>query len=196
VELGITLLEEILQRLLHLYPEIQVDLILTDRVVDLLEEGIDVAIRTGTLPDSGLIAKKIGVSEFHLFASPSYLKKEGAPFHPRELHRHICLNFTGHGEGEKWELENGKTRFVLEHQSRVSSTSLGLLYNLTLKGEGIALLPSFMTREMVKLGKLIRVLPEWTSGHEPLSIVYPAQKYVTPKLKAFLECLSQSIANP
>ncbi|OFZ18467.1 MAG: hypothetical protein A2X94_00545 [Bdellovibrionales bacterium GWB1_55_8] len=191
VELGTAFLEEVLERYLQANKEVEVDLLFTDRVVDLIEEGVDVAIRAGQMADSSLVAKRIGSDEFRLVASPSYLKKAGkTPAHPRDLSTHSCLLFTTQSEGGTWHLENGKTHVEAEILSRVRSSSLGILLNLALRGEGIALLPTFMARDAIRTGKLVRVLPEWSSGKEPLYVVYPAQRFLPAKLKSFLAMLS------
>ncbi|MCM2279000.1 MAG: LysR family transcriptional regulator [Oligoflexia bacterium] len=191
VELGSALLEEVLQRYLKAYKDVQVDLLLTDRIVDLMEENVDVAVRAGHLADSTLIAKKIGGGEFQLFASAAYLKRAGSPAHPKDLVNHACLAFTGHSDSPEWELENGKTRLKIAVPDRVTSSNLSILASLAVRSVGIALLPTFVARQGVFADRLVRVLPEWSSGSEPFYVVYPAQRFVSPKLKAFLACVSE-----
>lgn len=191
VELGSDLLENVLQRYLKAYPEVQVDLLLTDRVVNLMEENVDVAIRAGHLADSTLIAKKIGDGEFQLFASAAYLKRAGAPHHPKDLARHSCLVFSGHSEGSEWELVSGKSRLTIAVPNRVTASNLSVLASLAARSVGIALLPTFVAKQGAYADKLVRVLPDWSSGSEPFYLVYPAQRFVAPKLKAFLTCVGE-----
>lgn len=191
-EFGAALLEEPLRRFLKAHKEVQVELLLTDRIVDLLEEGVDVAIRAGALADSTLVARKLGMSEFRLFASPAYLKRAGTPSHPKQLADHACLTFTSISENGVWELESGKSHLKLKVESRIISSQLGILHALAQKGEGVAQLPDFMARESQASGKLVRVLPEWHSARDPYFVVYPAQRFLSPKLKAFLSLLREN----
>jgi DNA-binding transcriptional LysR family regulator len=186
VELGSSVLPLFLSDFIAKYPKVNVEVILTDRRVDLLAEGVDVAIRAGELKDSSLIAKKLGTTSFSLFAAPKYLKARPAPAHPRDLYDHQCLPFTPAGT-EEWKLTNGKSTVTAKLNSRVIVNDLNLGKNLAIGGNGIALLPNFFCRAELNEGKLVRVLPEWTTATGSIHFVYPGQRYVTPKLSAFIE---------
>lgn len=185
VELGSTALPSLVSDFTNLYPKVRVEMILTDRTVDLLGEGVDLAIRAGDLEDSSLIAKKIGSAYFGIYASPKYLKAKGTPLHPKELKPHSCIQFTPIGVDE-WVLVNGKTSFTAQVSGKVIANDLNMVKLLLLKGDGIALLPASSCQGDVSTGKLVRILPDWKTGTAPVHFVYPAQRFVTPKLSAFI----------
>ncbi|MEK2644894.1 LysR family transcriptional regulator [Bdellovibrio sp. BCCA] len=184
--LGSSLLPDVVAKCLSKYPKIQVELIFADRIVDLISEGVDLAIRAGELSDSSLVAKKLGVGYFAPFASASYLKNHGTPLHPKELREHSCLQFSPLGK-EKWELVNkNKNKVTVSLSGRLIADDLNVIKDLVLAGEGIALLPTFICEMETKKNKLVRILPDWRSDVRPISFVYPPQKFVNPKLKAFM----------
>ncbi len=188
--LGSSLLPDVISQFLAKHPKMKVEFILADRVVDLISEGIDLAIRAGELHDSSLIAKKIGVSYFAPFATAAYLKKHGSPTHPKDLREHQCLQFTPLGK-ENWELVNknkGKVRVALP--GKIIIDDLNMIKDLTLADQGIALLPTFLCGSEVKKNKLVRVLPDWKSDVRPVSFVYPPHKFAIPKLQAFMDIAS------
>ena len=189
---GSNLLPQLVSQFKVKYPKVTIEMILTDRVVDLLEEGIDLAIRGGDLEDSTLIAKKLGEHYFAPFASPHYLKMRGHPKHPRDLRDHECIQFTQLDVGE-WILKNAKSSVKVPIVSALMSNELNLIKQLTLFGNGIALLPVFLCYAEVKARKLVRILPEWNSGLSPIHFVYPAQRFVTPKLSAFISFAAEPL---
>jgi DNA-binding transcriptional LysR family regulator len=176
------------------FPEIKLDLLFTDRVVDLVGEGFDVAIRGGTLEDSTLISKKIGTSSFGLFASPKYIKENGVPKHPKELEKHFCIHFTALGPEPIWELESeaGK-KAKIEISGSASANSVASLKRLVELGEGIALLPIFHSKKESGRGALVRVLPEWTTESMPVHLVYPKQKHVNPRIREVIPYLEEGL---
>jgi DNA-binding transcriptional LysR family regulator len=192
VELGGSILPDILAEFSNKYPKVRTEVILTDRRVDLLSESVDLAIRAGELKDSTLIAKRLGSAYFILVASPKYLKTKGAPAHPRDLRNHPCLVYTPLGVDE-WKLVSSKGGFNVPLPGRIIANDLKMLRLLTLRSEGIALMPTHLVYTDVQAGKLIRILPEWRTALSPVHFVYPAQKYVTPKLNAFISLATDSL---
>lgn len=186
IELGGSVLPEVVALFMARYPKVKVELLLTERRVDLLGESIDLAIRAGELKDSGLIAKRIGVVFFSMLAGPKYLKQRGAPAHPKEIAQHDTLHFSPIGPDE-WKLVGPKGTCQLALTPKIVANDFALLKKLALKNEGICFLPSHICQDEFKSGALVRVLPEWRSALAPVHFVYPAQKFVTPKLSAFME---------
>jgi len=195
VEMGSTVIAELTAEFLKKFPKVQVELVLTDRVVDLVAEGIDVGIRAGELEDSSLIAKKIGMSVFHVFASASYLKKSSQISHPKDLEKHSCLRFTAVGDGKVWELRKEGRSVRVNVQGGFSANNLDALVTLTSAGHGVALLPSFLCREDSRKGKLVQVLPDWIGDQDPMHLVYPSQRFISPKTKAFTDFISERLKN-
>ncbi len=182
-------LPKILQKFSNLHPHVEVDVLITDRYVDLVGEGVDLAIRAGKLKDSNLIGKKIGQSEFGLFASPKYLQKNGPLRHPKDLTAHQCIKIVYSG-GVK-ELSNGKEQCPFPDNGKIKANNLPLLKKLTLQGMGIALLDKMNSAEDVRTGKLVRVLPNWNMQEYPIYLVYPAHKFVSQKLREFMSITTE-----
>ncbi len=191
-ELGRILLPDIISRFNREYPKVCVEAILTDRRVDLLSEGVDLAIRAGVLKDSTLIAKKLGSAYFVPVASPKYVKAHGLPKHPRDLKDHQILSFPPMGT-EDWKLFSGKGAINATINPRTIMNDLEGLYRMALAGDGIAMIAAYFCIEEVKSGKLVRVLPEWRSATSPVHFVYPGQKFVSPKLQAFMKFAGEDL---
>ena len=185
VELGTSILPQVIQSYIVKYPKVSVEVILTDRRVELLTEGIDLAIRAGELKDSTLIGKKLGYGTFFPFASPKYLKSHGEPSHPHELKSHQLLHFTPIGS-ESWKLVGPRGSLNVAVPSKMIINDLTMIKSLALAGMGIALLPSFFCKAEQSSNRLLRILPEWQTVQSPIHFVYPAQKFVNSKVSAFI----------
>lgn len=194
IELGSSVLPDLISEYTKKFPKVRVELILAGRHVDLLAENVDLAIRAGELKDSSLIAKKIGSVYFAPLASPKYLKANGMPSHPRDLKHHQCLQFTLLGDDE-WKLVSSKGSLTVSLSPKVAVDDLAMLKLLALKGDGIALLPTHLCYGDVQSGKLVRILPEWRTALTSVHFVYPSQRYVTPKLSSFIEMATGTLKN-
>lgn len=186
VELGGMTLPEIICRYMNKYPKVRVEVLFTDRMIDLLSENVDLAIRAGDLKDSSLIAKRIGASYFVPVASKKYLKAHGQPSHPRDLLKHQCLQFTPIGV-DHWKMTGNKGTLQAALPGKFMANHMEMIKKMAMQDHGIAYLPSWFVFEEIKSGKLVRILPEWRSSLTPLHFVYPAQRFVTPKLSSFME---------
>ena len=193
---GTSILSEVICDYMRANPKVDVDLILTDRVVDLVSEGIDLAIRGGDLKDSSFMMKRLGTSFFASYASAAYLKKHGTPSHPKDLREHNCLHFPAMSR-DAWEFtsEKTKSRVSVALPGRYQVNDLGMLKSLTTKGIGISLLPSFIVGPDLKSGKLVRVLPDWVSNKRAINLVYPAQRFVNPNVQAFIAVAAKPLAD-
>lgn len=197
VDVGHAILPELIQIYLKRYPKMKVDLLITNHVVDLIAEGVDLGIRAGKLEDSTLMSKRFIHEGMHLFASSDYVKKYGMPLNPKQLDEHQMIVFTPFidhtielscprkGQIHLLNYGLGATKKI---ENRVQADDLGTLKIFCLLGQGIAMLPSFLCKEELKQKKLIPVLPEWEWGLSYFSFVYPAQKFMSRKVQAFLEC--------
>ncbi len=175
-----------LKSFLAKYPGINVDLILSNRFIDLVGENVDIAIRAGNLKDSSLVAKRLGAMKGGIFASPGYLKIAGEPKQPRDLGKHTCIKFSGKDE---WHLENRARKVSVKVEGRTTVDQLLAIKDMALNGLGICLLPTFFCRTEVAKGVLIPVLSDWFEAPTPISIVYPGEKFQHPKTRLFiLEC--------
>lgn len=192
VDIGASILPAITSQYIAKYPKVRIEVILSDRRVDLVSENVDLAIRAGELKDSTLIAKRIGTTYFVPVASPKYLKKSGEPTHPRELIKHKCLQFTPTGI-DTWKFVGPKGSLNVSVPGKVMVNHFEMLKMMALLDDGIAYLPNTFVYPEVKSGKLIRILPEWRSPLTPIHFVYPAQRFVTPKLSSFIEHASKAL---
>ena len=168
------------------YPKVNLEFNFTDQMIDLVGQGFDFAIRAGSLKDSGLIAKRLGFASWVPFASPGYLKKAGIPSHPKDLSTHACIHFTPFGE-EPWTMSKGISTVKVPTHSPIAGNDLHLSKALCLAGFGVALLPTFVCQAEIAAGKLIQILPEWSAYSDPIHLLYPRQKFISPKVRAFIE---------
>lgn len=184
VDLGHTLLPKIVHAYLERYPGTRVELLLSNRMADLVGEGIDLAIRAGRLDDSSLVAKRFLPISVNLWAAPAYLASAGTPAHPRELHRH---RLSALAAMQAAHLTNGKATVQVAIASRVITDDFEAIKAMVIAGEGIGWLPDFLVADAVAAGTLVPVLPNWTTQDVAgFSFVYPGQKYASPKVQAFI----------
>ena len=190
VELGRGALPPLLDIFMRRHPSIEIDLVVTNRLVDLVAENIDIAVRAGPLKDSGLIARRFVLGQFGLWASPGYLKKNSTPRNPDDLTRHDCLRFAQFA-GKKVVLSNGREHAHVALSGRITADDFETLRSLAVLGCGIALLPSFLCAAEAKDRRLVSVLPNWHGELVTISLVYPAQRLVSPKIRAFITAAEQ-----
>lgn len=190
VDVGNVILPTLCTLFLKKFPKVQMEILVSDRKMDFLEDEIDLAIRAGKLSDSSLIAKKVGEVSFKMYASPQYIKERGYPKTLKDISSHRCVLFVPLST-ESWNLNNGKRSANVTFEEKIVVNNVTLAHNLALEGAGIALLPSFLCASRLNSEKLLPLLPEWSSEVGPLHLVYPAQKYVPPVIKAFIEMSSQ-----
>lgn len=170
-----------------------VNLLLTDRTVNLVEEGMDAAIRIGELADSSLVARRLGAIPRVVCASPDYLKRNSVPARPEDLARHECIRFTGLSTGREWSfVEQGReTRTRVE--GRLVTNNGDAAIDAALHGLGLVMVLGYQVEQPLADGRLVRVLADFESAAAPVHALYSSARLVPPKLKAFLELLSESI---
>jgi DNA-binding transcriptional LysR family regulator len=181
---------------LRRYPEVRVELVCTGRVVDLVEERFDLGIRAGTLTDSTLVARSLGVTRWFLVATPAYLKKRGRPKSPDDLEKHDCLLFGSGASGSVLRLQSGERSVQLTLSPRMLVNDMDVLGEAAGTGIGIAVLPAFRCVEHLRTRKMERVLRDWNVPSTPMHVVYPTARHVSPKVKTFVEHLQQRMMPP
>ncbi|MES2016870.1 MAG: LysR family transcriptional regulator [Pseudomonadota bacterium] len=179
------------------YPDIRLDLGCSDRPIDLIEEGVDCAVRGGDLPDSALIARRIGVLNFCTAATPAYLEKHGRPLHPRDLANHRCINYFSSKTGKTYEWD-----FVRGDESLMIATPACLAVNDStaytaagLQGLGVIQMASYKIEPLVASGLMELVLEDWTSNPLPISVVYPQNRHLSAKVRVFVEWIADLCAS-
>jgi len=171
------------------YPGVQVDLVCNDRMVDLIEDGFDVALRLARdLPDSTLVARRLATSKVLLVASPEYLRTHGAPSVPGDLAQHNCLVYTAATRANEWVLvgEDGSDHAVAVRGSLQANTNVALKAAAA-AGVGIANAAAFIVREELQRGALVEVLPGFTPKPRELYALYPQNRHLSPKVRAFVD---------
>lgn len=185
-DLGDRILAGIIGRIRTGHPALRIDMVLTSRYVDLVAEGIDVAIRTGSLKDSSLIARRAGIARWVPFASPTYLQSAPPLATPDDLRQHRCIQFTSIGK-EAWTLSNAQGSQVVPMPGEIMVNDIGVLRAMALAGDGVVLLPLYLCRAECIQGELTQVLSGWYAKADPIHIVYPRQRFIPPKLRAFVD---------
>ena len=174
------------------YPELSVDLVLNDRLVDLVEEGFDVGLRIGKLADSSLIARRLAPCRHVLCAAPAYLSSHPTPRVPEDLKAHSCLHYSYLSSGQTWRFNgpDGVRKITVSGRLRINNGDL--LKVAATNGLGIALLPTFIVGDALRAGRLVPVLNEWKPVFDSaIHAVYPASRNLSPKVRVFIDFLAE-----
>jgi DNA-binding transcriptional LysR family regulator len=177
----------IVSEFLRVYPDIDVRLVLSDRVANLLEEHVDVAIRVGELPDSSMVATRVGAIHRAVSASPEYLARRGTPTRLEELSRHDCVTFEGVSAPESWAFTRHKSTVTVPIHSRLVVNSAEAAIDAAVAGVGITRVFSYQLAAAERAGALRRILRALEPSATPVNFVYTGQVHVPLKLRAFLD---------
>ena len=172
---------------LKAYPEVDVDLRLSDAVSHLIEEQTDVALRIGALPDSGLIAARVGEIRHVACASPAYLAARGEPQTPGDLSKHDCISFTVLQSATEWQFAHGQQTERVPVHSRLTVSTAEAAVDAAAAGLGVARLLCYQVAAAIADGRLRLLLREFEPPTRPVHLVYPANRIVPHKLRAFME---------
>jgi DNA-binding transcriptional LysR family regulator len=175
--------------------ELRVDMRFNDRRVDLLEEGFDLAIRIGDLPDSSLVARRIAQTCTPVCGSDAYLRRRGTPEAPEDLRQHDCLLYAYQASGQSWRLRSDHGEATVPVSGRVVADSGDAIVAAALRGLGLSFVPDFYVAEALAAGKLRRVLPEWSTP-TPIWAVYPHSRHLSAKVRLFVEFLAARFETP
>lgn len=179
---------------LYQFPEVQLEVVCTDRRVDLIAEGFDVAVRAGRLVDSTLVAKNLGLLRNFVVASPRFLAARGRPNRPEDLSSFECVLFGAAPDPATWTLTRGNELESVRVHGRLVVNDFDLVENGAREGIGIATLPVHRCADALERGALERVLPEWCSPQVPLHAVYPSARLLSPKVRVFVDHLAKQLA--
>lgn len=182
------------------FPDIRIKLLLTDHVVHMMEEQVDVALRIGELPDSTLVASRVGTVRSVVCGSPAYLAKHGVPATPRQLAAHDCIDFNVLESRHAWVFGDGKSALTVQVRSRFGVNTAEAAIAAATLGVGLARVLSYQVADAVGNGMLKEVLQDYESAPLPVSLVHKGQTPLPRKLRAFLDFaaprLSERIAQP
>lgn len=185
-EIASTFLADVIVGFGERYPQVQVELALTNRTVNLVDEGFDVAVRAAArLADSSLVAKKLGDLEHALYASPRYVESHGAPATPAELGNHRCLVFRAKDFAKLWTLHDGTQTVDVAVSASMGADDFSYLRGAVIAGGGIALMPRIVCAKDAAAGRLVRVLPRFVARGAGLYVMYPSAAHVPARVTAF-----------
>jgi DNA-binding transcriptional LysR family regulator len=177
------------------YPDVQVLVTATNERMDLVAGGFDVALRAGTLPDSALVARKLLSMHSGLYASPEYIARRGAPTRPQQLAEHDCIIFGRDRLQTSWRLHGPEGDVEVEVTGRFGCNDFNFARGAAISGIGIARLPAFGCSEDEQQRQLVRVLPDHIGDGGSLFAVYPSQRHLTPKVRAFVDYAVEHIGS-
>ncbi len=178
-------------RFMQKYPDVTVELVLSDRMVDLLEEGIDATIRVGSLTDSTMMSRSLSPYTGVVCAAPSYLAERGTPTHPKDLVDHECLRYPGWAEGQRWVFFGSEGEIQVDVKSRLTiNNAFGILYAAR-AGAGIVLMRKELLAEDIANGRLQVLLPDYKTQSRERHIVWLKNRKMTPKLRAFINFIAE-----
>ena len=178
---------------LNRYPEVSVSALFVDRIVNLLEEGLDVGVRIGELPDSTMRAIPVGYVRRVVCASPRYLELRGTPRHPRELAGHSVISYTYWSTRDEWHFDGPEGRVGVRTRPRLHTNSGDTCRAAALAHQGVILQPTFLVGEDLAAGTLLELMPQYRSIELGIYAVYPTRKHLSPKVRALIEFLAQRL---
>jgi DNA-binding transcriptional LysR family regulator len=203
VALGRLHISRIVNQLQDIYPDLSVELILTDIFIDPVQEGVDIAIRIGSLQDSALIARKVCDQNYVLCASPEYLERYGTPETPQDIHKHQCLVYKGVSGSQRWYFRQDELNkpIEIEPQGALTSNNAEVLVSAALEGRGIVLFPTWIfEEEYFKNKQLVKLLPKWLCAVEPYAVgihlVSPENRIRSKKVRTVLDFILKEIGSP
>ena len=196
VVFGRAWLGPILPAFLAAHPQLRMELELTNRLVDPVEEGFDLVIRANAQTDHSLVVRQLAVSTYGLFASQAYLDRYPPIAHPDNLAKHLVIDTFGGAEQQPWEFVKGGQRVSVDVRPRLDLNDAMLRAESAVAGLGLTLVPSWIGRSDLGLGGLVRVLPAWRPTRlTPLNALWPARRRTSPRLHAFLDFLSDAVTS-
>jgi DNA-binding transcriptional LysR family regulator len=196
VSFGLLHLAPLWPLFLQQHPFVTLDVTLSDRIVDLVEEGYDVAVRIAQLPASSLISRRLATTRLVLCASPEYLRRHGTPAHPAEIAQHTAFSYTLLATGDTWNFDGPDGPVSVKVTPRMRSNSGDVCCAAALQHQGIVLQPTFLIGPQLRTRALVEILPAYRSTELGVYAVYPSRKHVTPKVRVLIDFLAQALRRP
>jgi DNA-binding transcriptional LysR family regulator len=184
-------LAPVIAEFVALYPEVSVNLTMTDRMVDLVEEGFDLAVRNMSGPDSSLIARRVATYRFVVCGSPGYLAARGVPREPADLVHHNCLVYPHSAWGNEWHFAGPDGEQSVAVSGNLQANSDNALRLAAVHGQGLALAPSFLLVDEIKSGRLVPVLTEFLQAEHAINAIYPHRRHLSAKVRSFIDLLAK-----
>lgn len=178
-----------MRRLLDRYPDLSIELHMSDSIVDMVAGGIDLAIRGGTVAEASLVARRVGASARHVVASAEYLERNGAPVHPSDLTRHSCIVFMQSATPNEWRFQGPNGAITVEVGGRFRTDSSEAMREAVVGGVGLALAPAWVFGEDLSAGRVRAVLQPFQAEQIPIHAVYPSRRNLAPRTRAVIDFL-------
>src|SRR5574337_1000833 len=175
------------------YPQVELDITLADRVVDLVEEGYDLAVRIGRLASSTLISRQVAVDQAVLCASPAYLEGHGWPRQPADLEHHHTIAYSYLSTGDRWVFQGPEGEVSVRVRPRLRANSGDTCRAAALAGQGIIKQPTFLIGEDLRAGRLLAILPEWRGAEFGIHLVYPSRRFLPPQMRVLVAFLAERL---
>lgn len=192
VTFGLLHLAPLWPAFMTLHPKVELEVTLADRLVDLVDEGYDLAVRIARLQPSSLVSRQLSATRLVLCASPEYLRRHGTPEHPDELARHAVIAYSLLSTGERWEFEGPQGPVGVTVTPRMRTNSGDTCCAAALQHQGLVLQPTFLVGPHLASGALVEVLPRYRSITLGVYAVYPSRKHLTPKVRVLIDFLVES----
>ena len=189
IGLGQIFLTPLILKFQRQYPELTVELTLNDRYIDLVEEGVDVAVRLGRLTDSSLVARRLGSTRRLLVATRTYLAAHGTPLTPGDLVHHNCLLYAYLSTGNEWTFTGSDGEIRVRVQGNFKANNGHAIREALLADAGVALTPDWLIHDKLESGAVVALLPEFANAPLEINAVYPSGRHVSAKVRAFIEFL-------
>jgi len=164
---------------------------MTDRMIDLVEEGFDLAVRNMPVPDSSLVVRRVATYRFVVAGAPSYLAARGTPKQPADLAHHNCLVYSHSGWGNEWRFAAANGEQSVTVRGNLQANSDNALRLAAVHGQGLALAPSFLLIDEIKAGRLIPVLTEFLQTEHAINAIYPHRHHLSAKVRSFIDLLAK-----
>ncbi|HBO12362.1 MAG: LysR family transcriptional regulator [Pseudomonadales bacterium] len=177
------------------HSQVRLDITLADRLVDLVEEGYDLAIRIGALDSSSLVSRRLTVTRLILCAAPEYLASHGTPEHPDELQDHAVIGYSYFSSGDAWQLEGPEGPVIASTRPCIHSNNGDTCRGAALAGQGIILQPDFLVGDDIAAGTLVELMPEYRAAELGVYAIYPSRRHIAPKIRALIAFLSEHFAD-
>jgi DNA-binding transcriptional LysR family regulator len=195
VSFGLSHLAPLWPRFMARHPKVVLDITQSDRLVDLVEEGYDLAVRIAKLPSTTLISRRLSSSRLILCAAPKYLRRHGKPAHPEALANHAVMTYTLLSTGEHWHFVGPDGPVSVKVTPRLRSNSGDTCVAAALEGQGIVLQPSFLVERHLETGALVELMPQYRALEFGIYAVYPSRKHLTPKVRVLIDFLAEALAD-
>ena len=196
VTFGLLHLAPLWPAFMAMHPKVALDVTLADRVVDLVDEGYDLAVRIARLQTSSLVSRQLTSTRLVLCASPEYLQRHGAPEHPADIARHAVISYTLLSTGDQWEFDGPQGAVSVKVSPRMRTNSGDTCCAAALQHQGIVLQPTFLVSPHLASGAMVEILPQYRAMELGVYAVYPSRKHLTPKVRVLIDFLVLAFRTP